>query len=107
LAKNSLRIRLNRIYTFLIWPTFWLGLSAFVLGVVAIVRCSAYDVRLTTHKPEAAFYVIFWTLMPPLWFGFENAILYDRAGLFDLSPGQKKAAALWAAILAAILLLVK
>lgn len=86
---------------------FWFGLVAFVYGVVAVTRCALFDVNLKHHPGEATLHVLAWTFGPPLWFAFETYVLTKPEQRAELEKGQKIVASLWAAVLAAILFLVK
>lgn len=81
-----------------------LGVVAFIFGFVAVLRCAAVPVTLQSNTFEATFYVLAWTFGPPAWFALESWVLSGESGL---EQGQKSMSALWAAVLAAILFLVK
>jgi hypothetical protein len=95
---------------FLSTPVFWFGVVAFAYGIVAITRCALYGVNLARDsspelKHEALIHLLIWTFGPPLWFAIETSFFAsDRT---DLSLGQKLASGIWAAVFAAILVLVK
>ncbi len=94
-------------------PVGWFGIVAFGYGIVAIVRCALYGVNLTREstpeqKHEALAHLLIWTFGPPLWFAIEATFIAPAPpGRTDLSLGQKLASGIWAAVFAAILVLVK
>jgi hypothetical protein len=86
---------------------FWFGFVAFSYGIIAVTRCARYDVNLVHRPDEATLHVLVWTFGPPLWFAFETYVLTEADGRADLEKGQKMMSSLWAAVLAAILFLIK
>ena len=86
---------------------FRFGLVAFSYGIIAVTRCALGKLNLVNNPIEATLHVLAWTFGPPLWFAFETYVLTGADGRADLEKGQKMVSSIWAAVLAAILFLVK
>jgi hypothetical protein len=92
---------------------YWIfGAVAFVYAIWAISRCSFWGVNLKTPETqkqyEAFAYLLSWTFGPPLWFMVDWYVFrHPLPPATDLTGGQKLAAAIWAAVFATILELVK
>ena len=97
-------------YWKIVWKYFWAEdswdrrahISAAVaigLAIGIIWRCVFRKVNVNDRKKEAFFWLIAWTFGPPIWFWIES--------IFRPGAEIATASAIWAAVLATILVLVK
>lgn len=102
--KGGFLMTLDRLIDYLRDWRFWLGVSAFIYGMIAVFRFATGRIE---RKPngelstEAIAHVMIWTFVPPIWFFVEH-VLYAVNG-----DEQKLAGNIWAAVLAAILFLLR
>lgn len=81
------------------WICFSAGSIAAAIGIITL--CFAYDAWKSRQVEMLYFFLMFWIIVPPIWFWVEYFMVYrkygDSAAFESFKHGQQLSLAIWAA----------